>query len=345
MRIGLIYNLRPTGLDRNDPVLEKFIEGDEWKTIEAIGNAIKACGHTLEYFEIHGDIYELLKEAKPKIDLFFNLSEGISNGADREAQIPMLCEILGLKYTGPTPLTAALILNKSRAKEIWKANGVQTANWQLITKSGTKLNKDLSFPVIVKPNSEGSGIGIKSNSIVQSQKELDQAVTYLLTEYGQAALVEQYLPGREFTVALIGNNESLITLPIVEINFDSFPKDAPRVDTYEAKFVYGVTGEADATQTEFCPAKVAKGLEEEINNLAKQAFTSIGAYDFARVDLRMDDKGKVYVMEINHPPGMMSDPNESSFFTIAARSYGWTFEKMIEQILDAAINRLAVRPN
>lgn len=343
MQIALVYNERPKGLDRNDPLLEKFIEGDEWKTIESIGKAITSHSHLVEYFPIDKDIYERLRSAKDRINLIFNLSEGINNSADREAHIPMLAEILGIPYTGPSPLSAALILNKSRAKEIWQSYGIKTAKWHLFTSSNFSLiPSHLNFPLIVKPNGEGSGIGIKASSIVNNPTELKNSISEIIDEYGQKALVEEYLSGREFTIGIIGNGDDLITLPIVEINFDVFPKGAPKIDTYEAKFVYGATGLAPMTETEFCPAIVTKVLENELNLAARRAFQTIGCRDFGRVDLRLNAQGEVYVMEINHPPGMMSDPNESSFFTIAARAKGWTFEDMIGHILRSATKRLGI---
>lgn len=341
MRIGLVYNARPTGYDRNDPALEKHIEGDEWKTTQATGNAVIANGHTVEYFAIDESIYERLKAAKPKLDLVFNLSEGVSGGADREAHIPMLCEILGIPYTGPGPLSAALILNKSRAKEIWRANGVKTADSQLFSQLPT-TNCQLPFPLIVKPSCEGSGIGIKSNSIVKNARELKTAVKLIIEKYHQSALVETYLPGREFTVALIGNGEKVKTLPLIEINFAAFPEGAPPIDSYEAKFVYGATGQAEMQKTEFCPAIVTPKLEKTIGNLAISAYQTIGCRDFGRVDIRLDEGGVPHVMEINHPPGLMSDPFESSFFVIAGRAAGLTFTQIIASILTAAIRRLAL---
>ena len=237
MNIAIAYNARPTGYDRNDPALEKLIEGDEWKTTQATGKAVISNGHTVEYFAIDENIYEKLKASKSKLDLVFNLSEGVSGGADREAHIPMLCEILGIPYTGPSPLSAALILNKSRAKEIWRANGVKTADSQLFSNLSTPLKNSLTFPLIVKPNSEGSGIGIKSKSIVKNLRELKSVIKHIVEEYHQGALVETYLPGREFTVALIGNKEKVKTLPIVEINFAALPSGASPIDSYESKFV------------------------------------------------------------------------------------------------------------
>lgn len=341
MRIALVYNLRPSSKDRNDPTLEKSIEGDEWKTVEAIGEAIKSNGHRVKYFPISHDIYEDLKKSKRSIDLIFNLSEGIRDGVDREAQLPMVAQILGIPHTGPTPLSSALILNKSRAKEIWKANGILTAQWQLFNSVSTPLEKSLSYPLIVKPNSEGSGIGIKKKSIVNNSKELKSAAKVIIDEYHNEALVEEYLNGREFTVAIIGNGKDIQALPIVEINFDAFPQGAPRIDTYEAKFVYGVTGQA--TETEWCPAKINKKLESEIKTAAINAYRSIGCYDFGRVDIRLDSKGRVNVIEINHPPGLMSDPNESSFFTISGRANGWDFNKLIGKIIESAIKRLKLK--
>lgn len=337
MKIGLVYNLRPEGLDRNDPELENFVEVEEWKTIEAIGKAIEANGHKIDYYQIDDQIYERLRKDKDKIDLIFNFSEGINNGADREAQIPMVAEILGIAYTGPGPLSAALILNKSRTKEIWKANGVRTAKWQLFSHPDQKLKKGFEFPLIVKPNGEGSGMGIRKNSVVRNEVQLKERVSELIKRFNQPALVEEYLPGREFTVGLMGNGRELITLPIIEVNFDSFPKGAPRVDTFEAKFVYGVTGKA--VETEFCPAKVTKKLKKEILRLAKKAYLAVECRDFGRVDLRMGRDGKVYALEINHPPGLMSDPGESSFFVIAARKMGWELDRIMKEIIDGATKR------
>ncbi len=342
MNIALTYNSRPSDLDRRDPKLERFIEGDEWKTIEAVGAAIIANGHTVNYYPVSPDLYEQLKADNVKIDLIFNLAEGMEKGSDREAHIPFMAEILGIPHTGPTPLSSALILNKSRAKEIWRAHNVTTASWQLISDPSDTLTSNLNFPLIVKPNSEGSGIGIKSSSVVKNQAELRTAIEILRNQYNSDALVESYLAGREFTVAIIGNGHDLQLLPIVEINFAAFPTGAPAIDSYEAKFIYGATGESDMHQTEFCPADLTPTLKQQIEDLSRRAYISIGCQDFGRLDIRLDDKGVPHVMEINHPPGLMSDPNESSFFTIAARTAGLDFKDLIGKILNAATTRLSL---
>lgn len=342
MKIALVYNQRPEDLDRRDPKLERFIEGDEWKTIAAVGKAIESHAHEVTYYPISSDLYEQLKINRNNIDLIFNLAEGMSIGRDREAHIPFIAEILGIPYTGPTPLSAALILNKARAKEIWKSNHIATAPWQLVSNLNTPLSPSLSYPLIVKPNSEGSGIGIKSSSIVHNHTELKNAISTLITTYHSEALVETLLIGREFTVAIIGNANHLTILPIVEINFAGLPDGAPAIDSYEAKFVYGATGVVDMHATEFCPADLTPNLKSQIEKLATNAYTSIGCQDFGRLDIRLGNDDKPYVMEINHPPGLMSDPNESSFFTIAARAAGLNFNQLIGQILDAATTRLAL---
>lgn len=340
MEIALIYNLRPD-LDRKDPKLEKYIEGDEWKTIKGIGDAIEQNNHSVTYFPTNEHLYRQLELAKDRIDLIFNYSEGYYNAADREAHVPTIAEILRIPYTGPSPLSSALILNKSKAKEIWKVNHVKTAEWQVFESPETQLNKDLDFPLIVKPNNEGSGIGIKDNSIVNNQKELINAINNIINSYHQPALVAEYLPGREFTVALLGNGEDIITLPIIEVNFAAFPKGTPQIDTYEAKFVYGVTGEAE--ETEFCPADVTKDLEQEIIQTSIDAYKSIGCRDFARVDLRLNQKQEVCVMEVNHPPGLMSDASEMSFFTIASNAHGWSFAQTIGEIINISCKRLDIK--
>ncbi|GAB4028018.1 MAG: hypothetical protein Fur0011_7200 [Candidatus Microgenomates bacterium] len=345
MRIAVVYNKRPENLDRTDPDLEKYIEGDEWKTIKAIGDAITANNHTVSYLPVDTNLYDNLKTQKKDIDLIFNLSEGISGIADREAHLPMLAELLGIPHTGPGPLTAALILNKYRAKQIWMASGVKTAESFLVTNSQDSLltSHNLTYPLLVKPNSDGSGIGIHAASIVTNKNQLKKSINHVLTNYHQPALVERYLPGREFTVAIVGNSPNLTVLPIIEINFAGLPKNAPAIDSYEAKFVYGATGVVPMHETEFCPAIISKELEKDIINLAKKAYLAIGCQDFGRLDIRLDKSGVPHVLEINHPPGLMSDPNESSFFTISARTYGWDFPTLIGNILNSAITRLKLK--
>lgn len=342
MNIAIVYNPRPNLYDRLDPELEQHIEGDEWKTIEAIGDAITSNNHTVSYLPVDDDLYNNLKKQKDNIDLIFNLSEGISGVADREAHLPMLAELLDIPHTGPGPLTAALILNKYRAKQIWRASGVKTAESFLVTSPTDSLTlpKSLAYPLLVKPNSDGSGIGIHETSIVKNIKELKNAVSHILSHYHQSALIESYLPGREFTVAIVGNTPNLTVLPIIEINFAGLPKGAPAIDSYEAKFVYGATGMVPMHETEFCPAPLTPKLKKEIEDLSIAAYTAIGCLDFGRLDIRLDDQGHPHVLEINHPPGLMSDPNESSFFTISARTHGWDFPTLIGRILDAAITRL-----
>ncbi len=340
MHIGLVYNQRPEGFNRNDPKLEKHIEGDEQKTINAINLAISSHGHKVTNIVCDKTIYHSLESIKNEIDLIFNLSEGLSNTQDREAQVPLIAEMLGIPYTGPSPLSAALILNKYRSKQIWTSQRVRTAQSQLFTNPSTKLSPYLKYPLIVKPNSDGSGIGIHDNSIVKTDKELRQAIKRINNYYLQDALVESFLPGREFTVAIIGNGDNLVVLPIIEINFKAMPQNTHQIDSYEAKFVYGVTGQADATATEFCPAQIPELLEKKIVELCKKAYTSIGCRDFGRLDVRLDDQGIPHILEINYPPGLMSDPNESSFFTIAGRAHGWSFEQMIGYILATAVTRL-----
>lgn len=342
MRIAVVYNQRPESLGRNDPDLEKHIEGDEWKTIKAIGDAIAANHHTISYLPVDADLYNNLTKQKDNIDLIFNLSEGISGIADREAHLPMLAELLGIPHTGPGPLTAALILNKYRAKQIWMASGVKTAESFLVSNPSDSLAlpKSLTYPLLVKPNSDGSGIGIHETSIVKNVKELKNAVSHIISHYHQSALIELYLPGREFTVAIIGNTPNLTVLPIIEINFAGLPSGAPAIDSYEAKFVYGATGLVPMHETEFCPAPLTPKLKKEIVDLSIAAYTSIGCLDFGRLDIRLDAKGVPHVLEINHPPGLMSDPNESSFFTISARTHGWDFPTLIGHILDVTITRL-----
>jgi D-alanine-D-alanine ligase len=336
-KIAFTYNLKPENISKDDPDAEFYAEFDTPHTIEGIRKAIEANGYEVIMVEANESAFDKFRQHRDEIGLVFNFSEAVSNGLDREAHIPAMLEILKLPYTGPAPLAAAMILDKARAKEVWSYHGVPNAAFQLFRSKDEPLKAGLSFPLIVKPTSEGSSTGIRDSSVVKNEKELRSRVAEILHDFEQPALVEKFLPGREFTVSLIGNGDKLESLPLVEVNFESFPKGVNRIDSYEAKWVWD--DPSNPIDAVICPAKVDSALGKKVVDVAKRAFLAIGCRDWARVDVRLDDKGEPYVIEINCPVGLLPDPKENSRMPTAALAAGIGFSQLLGKIISTALER------
>lgn len=339
MNIGFTYNVRHVKPDINNPQYIKEAEFDEPSTISGIVKALKTLGHQVIKIEADEKAFEKLRKLKNKIDLVFNIAEGMQ-GADREAQLPAILEMLQIPYTGPQPLGYAVGLNKAVAKEILSYYKINTPRWMTINKlEYLDKNKFKSFPAIAKPLGEGSSKGIRAKNLVKNEKELRKIVKELLEEFNQPVLVEEFLPGREFTVGVIGNNPVKI-LPIIEVTFPDLPKNIPHFDHYEAKWIYDKPGAPDPL---VCPAKLDKKLKNKIEKLVRDSFHALEMKDWARIDICLDKKREPSFIEVNCPPGIIPDPKENSRFPRAARVAGLSYEKMIEEILKSACGRYGIK--
>ena len=214
--------------------VDTFAEWDTWDTINAVKGAIE-CFHDVKMIEADQNAYIRFTETKP--DIVFNIAEGL-NGVSREAQIPAILDMLeNTLYTGSDPLTLATCLDKARTKEILSYYRIPNARFVIAESPADVAGLDLKYPLIVKPVSEGSGKGIFSTSFVENKKDLEREVERITSEYGQSALIEEFLPGREFTAAMMGNGSEAEVLPIVEINYKDFPEDFIPIYSYEAKWI------------------------------------------------------------------------------------------------------------
>jgi D-alanine-D-alanine ligase len=278
--------------------------------------------------------YEKFKELKP--DIVFNIAEGL-NGVNRESQIPAILDMLRIPYTGSDALTLGICLDKARTKEILSYHKIPTAKFMVADKPEAIPTNNFSYPVIVKPVSEGSSKGIFSSSLVKSYSKLNDEAIKIINKYKQPALIEEFLPGREFTVAIIGNDENAKVLPIIEINYEKFPAGVVPLYSYEAKWILD-TKESDFDVFE-CPAKIDSKLAEEIKNTALKAYKVLNCKDWSRVDLRLDKNNVPNIIEINPLPGIMPDQDENSSFPKAARAAGMDYNQMIQSVLFAAAER------
>ena len=293
--------------------------------------------HDVTLIEADENAFEKFKKLRP--DLVFNVAE-CANGISREAQIPAMLDMLQIPYTGSDPLTLATCLDKARTKEVLSYYKIPTAKFLLVETISDLNDFDLRFPVIVKPVAEGSGKGIFNSSILHSSDKLTEYLTNNLQTYNQPFLVEEFLPGREFTVAIIGNGEDTEVLPIVEINLSELPKELAPIYSYEAKWI--VDTRDNPLNIFSCPAHIDASLEEKIRNIALKTYKVLRCRDWSRIDIRLDAKGEPNIIEINPLPGILPDPKDNSCFPKAARTSGLSYEEMINKVLFTAARRYSL---
>ena len=271
-----------------------------------------------------------------KPDIVFNFAEGLI-GVNRESHMPAILEMLQLPFTGSDALTLGICLDKSRAKEILTYHRIPNARFLVADQMDDIKNTNFDFPLIVKPISEGSSKGIFSSSFVKNTKELEDEVSRILISYNQPALIEEFLPGREFTVAVLGNGNEAEVLPIIEIRYEDFPEDVVPLYSYEAKWIL------DTKENNFdvfeCPARLDSILEKKIKDTVLRTYNVLKCKDWSRIDIRLDKNGVPNIIEINPLPGIMPDPNENSSFPKAARAAGMNYNQMIQRVLYSAAKR------
>jgi D-alanine-D-alanine ligase len=260
----------------------------------------------------------------------------------REAQVPALLDMLGLRYTASDVLTLATCLDKARTKEILAFHRIPTPAFRVFHPSADlddSAASTLTFPLIVKPLHEGSSKGIFERSLVTSRRELDRQINEVLRQYQQPALVEEFLSGREFTVALMGNGPGVEVLPIVEIMLDHLPPGAKPLYSYEAKWIWD--DPAQPIDLLHCPAKVTSALQAEVESICQRAYHALRCRDWGRIDVRLDAAGRAHVLEINPLPGIQPDPDAHSSFPLAARTHGLSYAQLIHRVVDLALKRYA----
>jgi D-alanine-D-alanine ligase len=340
MRVGITYNVRSTQTsseEADDVPLDEQAEWDEPETVQFIIDTL-AKYHDVVPIEANDDAFEKLRHSRP--ELVFNIAEG-RFGASRESQIPAILEMLGIPYTGSDPLTLGICLDKSRAKEILAYRRIPTAKFSVLHQ--WPLNGQLrhvDYPMFVKPLFEGSSKGIWNDALVNNFPELKATVEKVWKTYSQPALVEEYLPGREFTVALLGNGDGLRALPIVEISFDVLPESANKFYSYEAKWLWDLPD--NPLEIYHCPAALDDDLRLKIESACKRAFTVLGCRDWCRIDVRLDADGEPNILELNPLPGIIPDPKINSCFPKAARAAGMTYDELLLSVINAASERLGL---
>ena len=315
---------------------DEFAEWDSAETIGAVERALAALGEVVR-IEATDDFPERLRTARP--DIVFNIAEGL-RGPNRESHIPAICEFYGIPYTASDPYTLSLCLDKARTKDVLRARGVPTAP-SVLVESVVDLGDLPAFPVFAKPVHEGSSKGITERNFCRDRQELAETVSFLLERYAQPVIVEAYLPGAEFTCAVLGNGHGARVLPLVGLNFSSLPDGALPIYGFEAKWVWDRPERPLAIFE--CPARISAPLAREIERVTLAAYRALGCRDWSRIDVRLDAKGAPNVVEVNPLPGILPDPQDNSCFPKAARAAGISYEQLIQHCLRLAAERQGIR--
>ncbi len=351
MRIGLAYNQRPDDVtwrsgagghsspDEPSAPADVYVEWDDLETIEAVGDALRIFGDVV-FLEAINDFPTRLHRAN--VDFLFNMAEGVS-GPNRESHVPAIAEFLGIPYLGSDPLTLALALHKGHAKDVFTRHGVPTPPSVLVETDADveRLNGALRYPLFLKPVWEGSSKGIGEASHAETLEDARERARYLLATYGQPVLAEPYLPGDEFTVAVLGNGSAAQALPVIRYRFGALPDGALPVMGYEAKWLWD-RPDTDLDVLE-CPARVPEELVQQIRSTALAAYRALGCRDWSRVDLRLDADGAPHVLEVNPLPGIMPDPQAHSCFPCAASAADMTYDELIQDVTRIAWRRATGR--
>ena len=328
MRIGLAYDLKDdveAGRDIPEDALEEY---DSIRVVRAIARSLRSLGHRTVY--LGGGRKFLANILKTKVDLVFNIAEGRGSLRSREAQVPAALEMLNIPYTGSDPLTLAITLDKPLAKQIVSSAGVSTPPWVTVkSKEDIKAlkRKDIPLPAFVKPAFEGSSKGIRLTSRVDTAGKALAAAGALLDRYGQPVIIEKYIEGEEITVGITGN-----TPPSIVGIMRVVPKKKFKT------FVYSLEIKRDWRKlVDYeCPARLERATLKRISESSIKAYTALGCRDFARVDFRVAANGIPYFLEVNPLPGLNPDSGD---LPIMSYKMGWTYQRLIRTVLDAALGR------
>ncbi len=342
-KVAVLANIKDENMPKPEGVPpDAFADFDHIETVESLRAALETDGHSTVFIQADRNLPYALREEKP--DICFNIAEGVGGDA-REAQAPALLELLGIPYTGSRVLANGISLDKTLTKRIWRDRRLPVAPFQEFIVGDEPLRAELNFPLFVKPAREGTGMGVDLNAIVNNEKELRERTTYIVNTYQQPALVETFLPGREFTVGILGRSDAKFysrhpewyekdgfhRFPILEL--DTTHSTTPWIYTNEAK---SKEVGADGHLGYFCPANIEPELEKKLKSLALRAHQLLYTLDISRTDIRLDEEGNPRLIEINTLPGLTPDYSD---LCLQAKAEGISYEDLVLEILYLGASR------
>ena len=324
--VGIAYNAYdPLTARKQERASEESVE----QTAKEVLTAVTELGYMAFILPLHKSFMSFLNRLKDlNADVLINLCEAFAGHPQLEANVAAAYVLLGVAFTGNDSRTLALCLNKFKTKAVLKSWGLPTAPARLVDAPDTKL--DFPFPVIVKPNTEDASLGVSAESVVTDAEGLAKQVQRILDVYEQPALVEAFIEGREFNVAVFEDAKPE-ALPVSEIDFSKMPEGESHILSYEAKWL---PDDILYTSTPpICPAPIEDVLKVKLQDAAVRAFQAVGCRDYARVDFRMDKKGKLYILEVNPNPDISLNAGYVRALGVAGIEYKAFWQKLIVRAL------------
>lgn len=328
LKIGFTYDAKADYKLLPGESADKYAEFDSEETLSQIENALKSSGHNVERIGNAPALLQKIAQGK-RWDLVFNIAEGVK-GRNRESQVPTILELFGIAYSGSDALTMGATLDKAVAKIMVSHAAVLTPEFLEIEKLSqldeNKKSFKLKYPVIVKPSEEGTSKGISPESVCRTLDEVRKITQRLIYKYNQPALIEEFITGSEFTVAIIENDPPFVLPPVqiaikgnADLGEDFYTHQ--RVENDDIKYI--------------CPAEISHTLEEKLKNISLSSYKALGIKDFGRIDIRVDEKGTPYFLECNPLPNL----GLIDVFPLVAKAIGITYDQIILRILNAALKR------
>jgi D-alanine-D-alanine ligase len=326
LRVGLTYNLKKGIASEVEDIEAEY---DSMDTVLAIRDVFASAGIETVLLEADALLVENLKASH--VDIVFNIAEGM-NGRGREGQIPALLNYFNIPFTGSDETTLCMALDKSLTKRYVGTFGVRSPRSQVIGDMDYVLDHRMLFPLIIKPNSEGSSKGISDLAIVNDAEQLRRLVSRNLGSYKQPMLAEEYIAGREFTVGIFGNGSDARVFDPMEICF---------LDGSREKQIYSFDVKKNYKKyiAYKCPPDLEPDKIQEMKAIAANVFGALECRDFARMDFRMDTRGNIYFIEINPLPGLA--PGYSDYPMLAAFC-GMEYNDLVLGVLKNALKRLHI---
>lgn len=319
MKVAIIHNKDIQGVINIFGMQNKEFYNE--KTVKKVAQSLEKAGHNVTVLDGNKQIIERLENFMPRVmegeqmGMVFNMAYGIQ-GESRYTHIPSMLEMLGLPYVGSSPSGHTLALDKGLTKIIWKNNGLPTPDFWVFNSPEGNLS-GIKYPVIVKPKMESVSFGLK---VVYNEDDLREAIHFVVTEFNQQALVEQFIRGREFIVGLLGNSP-VETFPVLEIDLEGDPDAIQTTDNKKEK-----------QRKKICPANLTSELAKKMQKISIEAFKALSLRDFSRVDIRLDENDNIYLLEINS----MASLGETGSYLTSAKVAGYNFESLVNKMLDVA---------
>lgn len=346
IKIAIVYNEAQPEIYRKTSEPEG--KNSEFKTVfevdkttpmeefDYIAKKLESVGFTAYTLNIKDNLellFKNLKEEKP--DVIFNFVEIYKDNPRLEMNIVGIYELLGIPYTGAPAMGLANCQNKVLAKRLLSSAGIRIPHFFIIHAKTVRYPHKLKYPLLVKPAFEDASVGIENDSIVNNSKQLRTRIEFVLKQFNQPALIEEFIEGRELNVAVMGDKK-LRVLPISEIDFSTMPDHLHNIVSFQAK--WDPHHESYHKTIPICPAPLPNTIEKRAKELAFKAFKVMGCRDYARVDMRLSKDNKLYVLEVNPNP----DITEGAGFMRSAQHAGMTYAQALKRIVNYALKRKTV---